>query len=79
MSQRGIRLDDLALAEFIGTEVEGGCLVRRKDVQEFERVLKKLRDQARRLCGRWVVRPGDAVVTAYHANRAKERRLLHRG
>src|SRR5260370_34808496 len=42
MSQRGIRLDDLELAEFIGTEVEGGCLVTRKDVQSFERVLKKL-------------------------------------
>jgi hypothetical protein len=76
MSQRGIRLDDLELAELIGTEVEGGCLVRRKDVQAFERVLKKLRDQARRLAGKRVVQAGDAVVTAYHAGRTKERRLL---
>lgn len=76
MSQRGIRLDDLELAELIGTEVEGGCLVRRKDVQAFERALKKLADQARRLSGKRVVRPGDAVVTAYHATRAKVRRLL---
>jgi hypothetical protein len=76
MSQRGIRLDDLELAEFIGTEVEGGCLVRRKDVQDFERVLKKLVGQARRLSGKRVVRSGDAVVTAYHAGHSKERHLL---
>jgi hypothetical protein len=37
MSQRGIRVDDLALAELIGTEVAEGCLVRRKDVQAFVR------------------------------------------
>jgi hypothetical protein len=76
MSQRGIRLDDLELAELIGTEVEGGCLVRRKDVQGFERALKKLAGQARRLSGKRIVRPGDAVVTAYHAGRGKERQLL---
>ena len=76
MSQRGIRLDELELAEFIGTEVEGGCLVRRRDVQAFVRELKRLADQARRLEGRRTVRAGDNIVTAYHANRAKERRLL---
>ena len=76
MSQRGIRPDDVELAELIGTEVEGGCLVRRKDVQAFERVLKKLADQARRLSGKRIVRPGDAIVTAYHATRNKGRRLL---
>lgn len=76
LSQRGIRADDLELAEFIGTEVEGGCLVRRKDVQAFVCELKKLADQAQRLEGKRVVRPGDKVITAYHASRAKERRLL---
>jgi hypothetical protein len=76
MSQRGIRLNDLELAELIGTQVEGGCLVRRKDVQAFERQLKKLGDQARHLSGKRIVSAGEAVVTAYHAYRAKERRLL---
>jgi hypothetical protein len=78
MSQRSIRLEDLELAEFIGTEVEGGCLVRRKDVQAFERALKKLVGQARRLSGKRVVRAGDVIVSAYHATRGKERRLLRR-
>ena len=76
MSQRGIRLDDLELAEFIGTDVEGGCLVRRRDVEAFVHELKKLADQARRLEGKRTVRAGDTVVTAYHIKRAKERRLL---
>lgn len=79
MSQRGIRLDDLELAEFIGTEVEGGCFVTRRDVQNVERVVKKFLDRVRRLEGKRVVKPGDVVVTAYHATRGKERRLLRRG
>jgi hypothetical protein len=32
-SQRAIRLDDLQLIESIGTEVEGGYLLRQKDFQ----------------------------------------------
>jgi hypothetical protein len=31
--KRGIDLDDIALVELIGTEVEGGYLVRRNDFQ----------------------------------------------
>ena len=76
MTQRGIRLDDLELAGLIGTEVEGGCLVRRKDVQAFQRELKKLADQAQRLDGKRFVWSTNAVVTAYHASRDKARRLL---
>jgi formylmethanofuran dehydrogenase subunit C len=76
MSQRGIGLDDIALVEWIGTEVAGGHLVREKDFQDFERVLKSLRDQARRLVGKRIVREGAVVVTAYHARRREERRLL---
>ena len=79
VAQRGIRPDDLELAELIGTEVDGGYFVRRKDVQAYERVLKKRADQARRLAGKRVVRPGNTVVTAYHAGRSKQRRLLRRG
>ena len=76
MSQRAIGLDDIELVESIGTEVEGGYLVRRKDVQAFEQRLKKLGDWARRLEGKRVVVKDDIVVTAYHAQKGKERRLL---
>jgi hypothetical protein len=79
MSQRAIRISDIELAELIGTEVEGGPLVREKDFQDFERRVKKLVDQARRLIGKRVVRgEGGVLVTAYHAGRHKQRRLLHR-
>ncbi len=79
VSQRGIGFGDVALVECIGTEVEGGHLVRQKDFQDFERVLKSLRDQARRLVGKRVGRDGAVVVSAYHASRRKERRLLRDG
>jgi Domain of unknown function (DUF4258) len=76
MSQRGIRLDDLEIVESIGTEVEGGYLVLQKDAQVFERDAKKAINQVRRLVGKRFVRNGDIIVTAYHAGRAKQRRLL---
>lgn len=76
MSQRGIDLDDIEIVEWIGTEVEGGYLVRQKDFQAVDRELKRLRDQMRRLVGKRLVREGLTVVTAYHACRGKQRRLL---
>jgi len=79
MSQRGIRPNDLELIESIGTEVEGGYLLRQKDFQTLERELKTLRDHARRLVGKRVVQAGDAIVTTYHASRTDERRLLRGG
>ena len=76
MSQRGLANDDLELIKWIGTEVEGGYLVREKDFQVLDRELKQLRDHARRLVGKRLVVEGDKLVTAYHAIRSKERRLL---
>jgi hypothetical protein len=76
MSQRGIANDDLELIKWIGTEVEGGYLVREKDFQALDRELKQLRDHARRLVGKRLVVEGDRLVTAYHAIHTKECRLL---
>lgn len=76
MSQRGLVNGDIELIKWIGTEVEGGYLVREKDFQALERELKQLRDHARRLVGKRLVVEGDNIVTAYHAVRSKERRLL---
>src|SRR5487761_1547695 len=78
MAQRGIRADDIELITTIGIEVEGGFFVRRKDVQSFERQLRRLSEQARRLQGKRIVLANDAVVSAYHARQGKERRLLRR-
>jgi hypothetical protein len=75
ISQRAIGVDDIELVEFIGTEVEGGYLVRRRDVQAL-RELKQLWHRARRLQGKRVVVANDALVTAYHARQSKQRQLL---
>jgi hypothetical protein len=76
MAQRGLANDDVELIRWLATEVEGGYLVREKDFLALDRALKQLRDQVRRLVGKRLVLEGDRVVTAYHAARSKERRLL---
>lgn len=76
MAQRGLADDDLELIRWIGTEVEGGYLVREKDFQALDRELRQLRDQARRLVGKRLVLAGERLVTAYHAARSKQRLLL---
>lgn len=76
MAQRGLANVDVELIEWIGTEVEGGYLVREQDFQALDRELKQLRDQARKLVGKRLVLEGDRLVTAYHASRSKQRLLL---
>jgi hypothetical protein len=76
MAQRGLADDDVELIRWIGTEVEGGYLVREKDFQALDRELKRLRDQARKLVGKRLVLAGDRLITAYHAAGSKQRLLL---
>jgi hypothetical protein len=76
MGQRAVKHDDLDLVMQMGTEVEGGFLVREKDYQAYEREQKLKLERARRLVGVRVVIAGNRVVTACHARPAKERRLL---
>lgn len=76
VAQRGLAADDIELIRWIGTEVEGGYLVREKDFQALDRALRQLRDQAGRLVGKRLVLEGDRLVTAYHAVRSKRRLLL---
>lgn len=69
LAQRGFRTGDVETIIAIGTPVEGGYLVREKDVVTS--------DQApRRLAGARVVIKSGRVITAYHANKSKSRRLL---
>ena len=68
--------DDLELIRWIGTEVEGGYLVREKDFQALDRELKQFRDHARKLVGKRLVEVGDRTITAYHASHNKRCRLL---
>jgi arginase family enzyme len=76
MAQRGIRQSDLDLILQLGSEVEGGLIVREKDFRQFERKLRREIEHASRLVGKRLVLGGDHLVTAYHASRADTKRLL---
>lgn len=76
LAQRAIAAEDVQLIQSIGTEVEGGYLVREKDFQTLDRELKQLRDRVRRLVGKRLVVEGSWIITGYHASRRQERRLL---
>ncbi len=76
MAQRSIRPKDSELILLIGTRVDGGYLVREKDYQEAERILKELLRRLRRLVGKRLIVADDRIVTAYHASNTSQRRLL---
>jgi hypothetical protein len=76
MAQRALDTEDVDLIMWMGTEVEGGYLVREKDFQAIDREVRKKLDRLRRLVGKRAVVRSGRVVTAYHTARRKERRLL---
>jgi hypothetical protein len=76
MAQRGIAIKDAELITLLGTEVSDGYLALDRDCQEAERELKKLIGRIRRLSGKRLVTAAGRIVTAYHASRRHERRLL---
>jgi hypothetical protein len=78
MAQRAIGIDDLELILSLGTEVEDGYLIREKDFRDFERKMKSLMAQAKRLRGKRIVVAGNEIITIYHTNQRDERRLLRR-
>lgn len=76
MGQRGFQDEDLELIQLIGTEVEDGFLVLNRDCQAAEHELKRLQERIRRLGGKRLVVADGHIVTAYHADKASERRLI---
>ncbi|ANK76512.1 hypothetical protein FA04_27555 (plasmid) [Ensifer adhaerens] len=77
-SQRGLIETDLQLIMAIGTEVEGGFLVRKRDYLAVEREIKAHLNRLRHLVGKRVVADEGSLITAYHAKPGKTRRLLQR-
>lgn len=77
-AQRGFLDGDAELIIAIGTEVEGGYLVRQKDVLDFERRIKCVLERMRRSVGKRLVVADDAIVTGYYCRRDKESKLLKR-
>lgn len=79
MAQRNISASDIDLILAIGSEVEGGVLVRNKDCQALVNDLKNFIQRIQRLKGKRLVIGDGCVVTAYQANQSEEQRLLRRG
>ncbi len=78
MAQRGIGIDDLDLLMHVGTAVEGGYFVRKKDCQQAISALKHFEDRIGRLAGKRVVLEGDHIITVYQSNKSKAKSLLRR-
>lgn len=76
MAQRGFRPDDIGLVSLLGTEVEGGYLLCRRDCDALIRDMKQVIAQVERLRGTRIVTDGDVLVTAYRASPRRSRRLL---
>ena len=76
IAQRGLNLKDSELILLIGTEVADGYLVRDKDYQEVERMLKELLQRFRHVVGKRLILAEGRIVTAYHASGACKRKLL---
>lgn len=76
MAQRGIEMADLDLIMAIGSEVDDGVLVRKKDVKVMERAARALLQRLKKIEGKRFVMSGGCVVTAYHASSREEHRLL---
>lgn len=76
MAQRNISVKDSELIALIGTEVDEGYLVRARDYQEVERLLKELIERFRRLIGKRLIIAEGRIVTAYHTSKACQRRIL---
>ena len=74
--QRGVTLGDIGLAMEIGTEVDDGFMVLKRDYRQYERVLKRNRARARHLVGKRFVLNGERLLTTYHVNNRTCRRLL---
>jgi hypothetical protein len=76
MAQRSINPKDSELIALIGTSVDEGYVVREKDYQDAERLLKAFLQRLKRLVGKRLVVADGHVVTAYHASNSCRRRLL---
>ena len=77
MAQRGILPSDIDLIMAIGTEVDDGVFVRRKDVQVLERAFRCILKQAKKVEGKRLVVTNGCLVTAFHASPREQYRLMH--
>lgn len=76
MDQRGLTEADIDLILAFGSEVEGGFVLRKKDVQAQLQQLRAQIQRIEKLEGKRVVVAKAHLVTAYHASSEDLKRLL---
>ena len=76
MAQRGIASRDIDLIMEVGTEVEGGYLVRKKDIETVERAMRSCLKRLQKIEGKRIVVADGTLVTAFHASDREQSRLL---
>jgi hypothetical protein len=76
MAQRSIPMRDADLIALVGTKVEDGYLVRDRDCQAVEHIIKKVLERIRRLRDKRLVVADGRIVTAFHASGREQRRLM---
>lgn len=76
MSQRSIHPADLDLILRFGIEVRDGVLVRKKDIQAVERMMREWLKRLKRIEGKRLVISDGCLVTAFHASRREQANLL---
>jgi hypothetical protein len=78
MAQRGIPPSDVDLIVALGSEVEDGILVCKKDLQSLERTVRHILKRLKRIEGKRLVVTNGHLITAFHASPRECRRLIHR-
>ena len=76
IQQRGLSRSDIDLVTLHGTETRDGYYLRDKDVrasvQELQKEIIKLND----LAGTYAVVKNNTLITAYHPNKKKQKRIF---
>jgi hypothetical protein len=78
LGQRAIAIEDIDLIMSLGTEVQDGYFMRDADARVAVDGLMRLVRRIERLPGKFAVVADGRVVTAYRANKRKQRRLMMR-
>ena len=76
--QRGFRREDIDLLLSLGTETADGILLKRREADEYVRLLKHEIARVERLVDRMAITAEDRVVTVYRPSKRNRRRVLRR-
>ena len=76
IQQRGLSDSDIDFILGLGSEVEGGYLLTRRDRVKIQHRAKWAIAKAQRLEGKRLVMEGETVVTAFHATKKQQKKLV---